>query len=69
MLVTIQFRIFCLPVSYLKPCRLQYIKLVPSVVSYGYETSSLKLREKHRLRMFGNGMQRRMFGPKTEELT
>jgi hypothetical protein len=37
-------------------------------VLYGYETLSLKLREKHRLRVFKNWELRRIFGPKREEV-
>jgi hypothetical protein len=36
---------------------------------YGCETSSLTLREKHRLRMFENRVLRRIFGLKREEVT
>jgi len=39
------------------------------VVSYGCETWSLKLREESRLRVFENRVLRRIFGPKTDELT
>jgi hypothetical protein len=35
----------------------------------GCEIWSLKLREKHRLRMFENRMLRRIFGPKRDEVT
>jgi hypothetical protein len=34
---------------------------------YGCETWSLTLREEHRLRVFENGVPRRVFGPKREE--
>jgi hypothetical protein len=37
------------------------------VVLYGWETWSLTLREKHRLRIFENRVLRRIFGPKREE--
>jgi hypothetical protein len=36
---------------------------------YGYETWSLTLREKHRLRVFENRVLRRIFGPKKDEVT
>jgi hypothetical protein len=36
---------------------------------YGYETWSLTLREEHRLRVFGNRVLRRIFGPKRDEMT
>jgi hypothetical protein len=37
------------------------------IVLYGYETWSLTLREEHRLRVFENGVLRKIFGPKREE--
>jgi hypothetical protein len=40
-----------------------------SVVLYGCETLSLTLREEHRLRVFENRVLRRIFGPKTNEVT
>jgi hypothetical protein len=39
------------------------------VVLYGCETSSLTLREVHRLRVFENRVLRRIFGPKIDEVT
>jgi hypothetical protein len=39
--------------------------IILPVVSYGYETCSLTLREEHRLRLFENRVLRRIFGPKT----
>jgi hypothetical protein len=36
---------------------------------YGFETWSLTLREKHRLRVFENRFLRRIFGPKRDEVT
>jgi hypothetical protein len=39
-----------------------------SVVSYGYETWSLTLREEHRLRVFENRVLRRIFEPKGDEV-
>jgi hypothetical protein len=39
------------------------------VVLYGCETSSLTLREECRLRVFENGVLRRVFGPKRDEVT
>jgi hypothetical protein len=36
---------------------------------YGCETWSLTLREEHRLRVFGNRVLRRIFGPKRDEVT
>ena len=39
------------------------------VVLYGCETWSLTLREERKLRVFENGMLRRIFGPKRKEVT
>ena len=36
---------------------------------YGCETWSLTLREERRLRVFENRVLRRIFGPKTDEVT
>jgi hypothetical protein len=36
---------------------------------YGFETWSLTLRGKHRLRVFENRFLRRIFGPKRDEVT
>jgi hypothetical protein len=35
---------------------------------YGYETWSLILKEKHRLRVFENRVLRGIFGPKRDEI-
>jgi hypothetical protein len=39
------------------------------VVLYGSETWSLTLREEHKLRVFENRVLRRIFGPKSDEVT
>jgi hypothetical protein len=39
------------------------------VVLYGSETWSIILREKHRLRVFGNRVLRRLFGQKRDKVT
>jgi hypothetical protein len=44
-----------------------YKTVILAVVLYGCETWSLTLREEHRLRVFGNRVLRRIFGPKREE--
>jgi hypothetical protein len=36
---------------------------------YGCETWTLTFREEHRLRVFENRVQRRIFGPKKDEVT
>jgi hypothetical protein len=46
-----------------------YETIILPVVPYGCETWSLKLREKHRLRVFENWVLRRIFGPKRDEVT
>jgi hypothetical protein len=46
-----------------------YKTIIIPVVLYGCETLSLTLREEHRLRVFENGVLRRIFGPKREEVT
>jgi hypothetical protein len=38
-------------------------------VSYGCESWSITLREKHRLRVFENRMLRKVFGPKWDDVT
>jgi hypothetical protein len=46
-----------------------YKTVVLPVVLYGCEIWSLTLREEHRLRVFGDRVLRRIFGPKRDELT
>jgi hypothetical protein len=46
-----------------------YKTIILPVVLYGCETSSLTLREVHRLRVFENRVLRRIFGPKRNEVT
>ena len=43
--------------------------IILSLVLYGCETWSLTLREERRLRFFENRVQRRIFGPKGDEVT
>jgi len=45
-----------------------YRTIILPVVLYGCETWSLTLREKHGLRVLGNRMLRRIFGPKRDEV-
>jgi hypothetical protein len=45
-----------------------YKSVICPVVLYGCETWSLTLREEHRLRVFGNRVLRRIFGPKRDEV-
>jgi hypothetical protein len=46
-----------------------YKTIILPVVLYGYETWSPTLREGRRLRIFGNTVVRRIFGPKRNEVT
>jgi len=46
-----------------------YRTLISPVVSYGWETWSLKLREERRLGVFENRVLRRIFGSKRDEVT
>ena len=43
--------------------------IILPVVLYGCETWPLTLREEHRLRVFENGVLRRIFGPKRDGVT
>jgi hypothetical protein len=45
------------------------LNIILHVVLYGCETWSLTLREEHRLEVFENRVQRRIFGPKRDEVT
>ena len=47
----------------------KFITIILHVILYGCETWSLTLREERRLRVFENGMLRRIFGPKRDEVT
>jgi hypothetical protein len=46
-----------------------YKTIILPVVSYGYETWSLTLREEYRLRVFENRVLRGIFGPKRDDMT
>jgi len=46
-----------------------YKTIILPVVLYGCETWSLTFREESRLRVFENRMQRRIFGPRRDEVT
>ena len=46
-----------------------YRTIILPVVLYGCETSSLTLREEHRLRVFENRVLRRIFGPERDGVT
>jgi hypothetical protein len=48
---------------------LMHVTIILLVILYGCETWSLTLREEHRLRVFENEMQRRIFGLKRDEVT
>jgi hypothetical protein len=69
MLAAIQFRTSCLLVFCLKNLGIKIYKAVIfSVAFYGRETWSLTLGEEHRLRMFENSVERRIFGPQRDEV-
>jgi hypothetical protein len=46
-----------------------YKTIILPVVLYGCETWSLTVREEHKLRVFGNRVLRRIFGPKKDGVT
>ena len=46
-----------------------YRTIILPVVVYGCETWSLTLRDESRLKVFENGLLRRVFGPKRDEVT
>jgi len=46
-----------------------YRSIIFPVVWYGCETWSLTLREERKLRVYENGVLRRLFGPKGDEVT
>jgi hypothetical protein len=46
-----------------------YKSIILPVVLYGCETWSLTVREEHKLRMFENMVLRRIYGPKSDEVT
>jgi hypothetical protein len=46
-----------------------YRTIILPVILYGCETSSLTVREEHRLIVFENRVLRRIFGPKRDEVT
>ena len=45
-----------------------YRTIILSIVLYGCETWSLKLREERKLRVFENMVLRRIFGPRRDEV-
>jgi hypothetical protein len=67
MLATLQFRIFCLPICYLK-IKIYRTVILP-VVLYRCETWYHILRDKCKLRVFENRVLRRKFGPERDEMT
>jgi hypothetical protein len=67
MLATNQSRTFCLLVFLQKNVKVRIYKtIILPVVLYGRETWSLILREEHKLRVFENGVLRRIFGLKRD---
>jgi hypothetical protein len=51
-----------------KNCKIKIYRTIISPVLYGCETWSLTLREEHRLRVFENGVLRRIFRPKRDDI-
>jgi hypothetical protein len=47
----------------------KYKTMILPMVLYVRQTWSLILREKYRLRVFENGVLRRIYGPKRDEVT
>jgi len=54
---------------FIKRSHEQLVTIILYVVLYGCETWSLTLKEERRLRVFENRVLRRIFGPKTDEVT
>ena len=52
-----------------KCLKIRYRNIIFLVVLLGCETWPLTLREERRLKMFGNWVLRKIFGPKTDEVT
>jgi len=46
-----------------------YITIILPVVLYGCETRSLKLREEYKIKVFENRVLRKIFGPRSDEVT
>jgi hypothetical protein len=46
-----------------------YRDIILPAFLYGCETWSLTFREEHRLKVFGNRVLRRIFGPRRDEIT
>ena len=71
MFAIIRSKIFCLSSSSLsKILKFKiYRTIILPIVFYGCETWSLTLREELRLRVFENRVLRRIFGPKSDEVT
>jgi len=65
-----QYRIFCLGICCPKIIKIKmYRTVIWPVVSCGCEAWSVTLSEVHRLRMFENGVLRKIFVPKRDEVT
>ena len=46
-----------------------YITIILPVVLYGCETRSLKLREEYKIKVSENRVLRKIFGPRSDEVT
>ena len=70
MFAIISCRIFYLPVYCPKNVNIKIYRIITlTVVVYGCETWSLRLREEFGLRVFENRVLRRIFGPKRDKVT
>jgi hypothetical protein len=66
----VRSRICHLPVLLSKGIKVQiYRTIILPVVLYGCETWSVTFRDEHRLRVFANRVLRKIFWPKTDEVT
>jgi hypothetical protein len=66
---SVQLRKLCLPFSCVKTSKIKACKtVILPVVLYGCETWPLTLRKKHRLKVYGNRVLRKITGPKREEV-
>jgi hypothetical protein len=69
MLATLQFRIFCPPISFVRTYKIKiYKNVILPFVLYDCESWSVTQKEEHRLRMFENRVLRRVFGLKREDM-
>jgi hypothetical protein len=68
MLATVRSRTFCPSICFLKTKIRISKNIILAVLLYGCKTLCLTLREEHGLRVFENGVLRRIFRPKKDEV-